>query len=45
MPVVASVELDYIRAAGRGSREPERGDAGLGSRTDEADFFGAFERL
>src|ERR1700687_1992737 len=44
MPVIASVELDYIRAPGRGTRESERGDAGLGSRTDQANFFRALNR-
>src|SRR6202795_5060993 len=44
MPVIASVELDYIRASGRGARESECGDAGLCSGADEADFFRAFNR-
>src|SRR5712692_5511033 len=44
MSVIASVELDYIRASGRRSRESECGDAGFGSGTDEANFFGALNR-
>src|SRR5258708_1153039 len=41
MPVIASVELDYVRASGRSSRDSERRDTRFGARGNKSAFFGA----